>query len=47
MRSKGLELLNQVLGDLGRMLNGGMSSSAQGRVDLGSPVDDIGDDGLG
>ena len=42
-----LELLNQCVRVVRRGLNDGAGSSAEGRVDLGSPVDDVLDDGRG
>lgn len=46
MRGKSLELLNKREGKLLRRLKSGVSSSTKGRVDLGSSVDDVGEDGL-
>lgn len=42
-----LELFDQSMRDVRRRLNDGMSAGAQGRVDFGSLVDDVLNDGLG
>lgn len=44
---QGVELLEESVRDLGRLLDGGSVASVELRVDRGSLVDDLLDDGLG